>query len=119
MLMSMLLAKIHRATVTDANLAYEGSITIDSDLLSTAGIPDFAQVHVYNCTNGHRFITYTMPGDPGSGMICINGAAAHLATRGDIIIICQYGLLDDAERVTHQPRILLVDADNAVVSRNF
>lgn len=115
----MLLAKIHRATVTDSNLNYEGSITIDSELLRISGIPDYAQVHVYNCTNGHRFITYTIPGEAGSGTMCINGAAAHLAGRGDIIIICQYGLLDDTERLTHRPRIVLVNARNAVVSRNF
>lgn len=114
MFVTMLLAKMHRATVTDANLDYEGSVTIDEDLLKEAGIPQFAQVHIYNCTNGHRFETYTMNGTPGSGMVCINGAAAHLARTGDIIIICRYGLLTEKEVETHRPVILLLDKANRI-----
>ncbi|MBN2381585.1 aspartate 1-decarboxylase [bacterium] len=110
----LLITKIHRATVTEANLDYEGSITIDQDLLRQASIPEFAQVHIYNCSNGHRFETYTIKGEPGSGTVCINGAAAHLTKEDDIIIICFYGLFNQEEAAVHSPTIILVDHQNRV-----
>jgi aspartate 1-decarboxylase len=110
----MLLAKIHRATVTDSNLDYEGSITLDEVLMAATGIQEFAQVQVYNCTNGHRFETYTIKGTGNSGMVCVNGAAAHLAKKGDIIIICRYGLLSEREIESHRPVVLLLDGNNGI-----
>lgn len=112
MFVPMLISKIHRATVTEANLDYEGSITIDQDLLNAAKMPEFAQVQIYNCTNGHRFETYTMIGPAGSGTICVNGAAAHLAGEGDTIIICFYGLFSENEIQNHSPCIIFVDKNN-------
>lgn len=110
----MLLSKLHRGTVTEANLEYEGSITIDEELMEAANIPEFAQVHIYNCTNGNRFETYTIKGVAGSRTICINGAAAHLATKGDIVIICCYCLVESAQVITHQPTVVLLQDDNSI-----
>lgn len=108
----MLLAKIHRATVTDANLHYEGSITIDRRLMDLGGLLAYQQVQVYNVSTGARFETYIIEGDPGSGCICINGAAAHLAGTGDIVIIAAYvGVPAEAAR-TWRPRNVYVDAAN-------
>ncbi|MBL8658216.1 MAG: aspartate 1-decarboxylase [Rhodospirillales bacterium] len=108
----MLQAKIHRATVTDANLHYEGSITIDRRLMDLAGLLAYQQVQVYNVSTGARFETYIIEGDPGSGCICINGAAAHLAGTGDIVIIAAYvGVPAEAAR-TWRPRNVYVDAAN-------
>lgn len=112
MLYPMLISKIHRATVTEANLDYEGSITIDENLLSRCKIPEFAQVHIYNITNGSRFETYTIKGEAGSRIICINGAAAHLAKEGDMVIIAFYAMLDEKEMKKHKPILLLVDEEN-------
>lgn len=110
----LLKCKIHRATVTDANLQYEGSVTIDADLMEAAGLVEFEQVQIYNVTNGSRLTTYTMIGAPGSGTICINGAAAHLVHPGDIVIIANYANYDEGEVRQHQPRIVLVDAKNRI-----
>src|SRR6186997_1229208 len=93
----LLKSKIHRATVTDAQLHYEGSITIDRELMLAAGLIEFEQVHIYDVNNGHRLITYVIPGDAGSGVICINGAAAHLVHPGDLVIICGYAQFEERE----------------------
>lgn len=104
-------SKIHRATVTDANLDYIGSITIDKNLMDLAGMFDGELVHVWNVTNGNRFETYTIPGERGSGTICINGAAAHLCQRGNIVIITSFVLTD--EEIT--PKMVFVDSNNKFV----
>ena len=109
---SVLQAKIHRATVTDANLDYEGSITIDTALLEVSGLVAFQQVHVYNITNGHRFETYIIEGTANAGDITINGAAAHLAERGDKVIIAAYAQVTPEQAQHWQPRLVFVDADN-------
>jgi aspartate 1-decarboxylase len=111
----MLKAKIHRAKVTDANLDYEGSITIDEALMEAAGILPFEQVQIYNVTNGNRFETYTLTGKRDSGVICLNGAAAHQATRDDLVIIASYGLLDEEEYTRHQPKLVYVDEANRII----
>jgi aspartate 1-decarboxylase len=108
----LLKSKIHRATVTQAELHYEGSVTIDTNLLRLADIVEFEQVQIYNVTNGNRLTTYAIEGEAGSGVICINGAAAHLVRPGDMIIICTYAQFDGAECVAHTPKIVFVDAKN-------
>lgn len=110
----MMKSKLHRATVTEANLNYVGSITIDSELMDRAGILPNEKVQVVNNNNGARFETYTIAGPAGSGVICINGAAARLVQPGDIVIIFAYGIFDDAEAKTHRPRVLLLDKQNKV-----
>lgn len=114
---TLLKSKIHRATVTDADLEYEGSVTVDPVLLDAADFLHHERVEIYNCTNGHRFATYVIPGEPGSGEICINGAAAHLATRGDIVILASYAEYEEAEARAHQPSLVYVDAQNRIVAR--
>ncbi len=114
MQLSVLQAKIHRATVTDADLDYEGSITIDPNLLESAGLLCFQQVHVYNITNGHRFETYIIEGEAGSGDIKINGAAAHLATTGDKVIIAAYALVTPDQARGWTPRLVFVDENNHI-----
>ena len=110
----MLKAKIHRATVTDANLAYEGSITIDRTLMEAADILPFEQVQVYDVDNGNRLETYAIEGPPGSGVICLNGAAARLVSKGDLVIIANFGMVREAEVQNHQPRLVYVDAENKI-----
>ncbi len=110
-LLTLLKGKIHRATVTDAHIDYIGSITIDSDLLDKAGIVKGEMVHVWNLTNGQRFITYAIPGEPGSGIIQINGSAAHRASAGDKIIVAAFITTD--EQI--EPKVVLVDDDNRFV----
>ena len=110
----MLKCKIHRATVSDANLNYVGSITIDSELLETAGMLPNEKVHVVNNNNGARFETYIIAGERGSGVICVNGAAARLVQRGDIVIILSYVHMSDEEASTHQPTVLIMDDKNKV-----
>jgi len=105
-------AKIHGATVTEANLQYTGSITIDKKLLEAAGIVPFERVQIVNLHNGTRVETYVMEGRPGSGTICMNGAAARWAEVGDRVIIISYGLFEDKESRAHKPNILFVDARN-------
>lgn len=112
MKISMLQAKIHRATVTDANLDYEGSITIDRALLDASGLVAFQQVHVYNITNGHRFETYIIEGRRDGGDITINGAAAHLASPGDKVIIAAYAWIDAGTTADWQPTLVFVDEAN-------
>jgi aspartate 1-decarboxylase len=110
----MFLGKIHRATVTHADLEYEGSVTIDQDLLDAAGMLIHEEIHVLNVTQGTRLVTYTLPGPRGSGIICINGAAAHLNRPGDKVILATYGDMSDEEARRHEPRVVLVDAQNRI-----
>ena len=112
MYLPKLYSKIHRATVTQADLEYEGSITVDAHLLALADIREFQQVHIYNITSGHRFETYALLGEPHSGVIQINGAAAHKAGVGDLVIIVAYAHMDEAEFEAHTPKIILVDEQN-------
>lgn len=111
----MLLSKIHRATVTAANLHYHGSITIDRTLMDRADLLPHQHVHVYNITNGARFETYVIEGSRDSGSIQINGAAAHLAGTGDLIIIAAYAHMSRADALSWQPNIIFVDDENRPV----
>jgi aspartate 1-decarboxylase len=111
---TMCKGKIHRATVTQANLNYVGSITIDADLLEAADIYPYEKVQVVNINNGSRLETYTIAGARGSGVICLNGAAARLAAEGDIVIIISYGQYNELEIRALEPRIIFVDADNHI-----
>lgn len=115
MLLTMMKSKIHRATVTEANLNYVGSITIDGDLLEQAGILPGEMVHIVNNNNGARLQTYTIKGENGSGLICLNGAAARLAQVGDIVIIIAYGMMDEAEAAALVPKVLILDHHNKIV----
>ncbi len=117
MIRSMLKSKIHRATVTDADLHYEGSVTIDENLLKAANILPNEHVHIWDVTNGNRFETYTILGKKGSGCICINGAAAHLAKKGDIIIITSFGIYTEKELKNHKTKVVLVDSKNQIISK--
>jgi len=110
----MLKSKIHRATVTDANLDYEGSVAIDEALMEAAGIYEFEQVQIYDINNGNRLTTYAIKSERGSGTISINGAAAHLAKKGDLVIIASYATLDESEAVKHSPVLVYVDENNAI-----
>ena len=112
--LNMLKAKIHRASVTHAELHYEGSCAIDGDLLDASGIREYEQIHIYNVNNGERFSTYAIRADEGSGVISINGAAAHRAQPGDIIIICAYGGYGEAEAAQHKPTLVYVDRANKI-----
>lgn len=114
----MMISKIHRATVTQADLHYVGSITVDAALMEAADLLPGQQVDVVDVTNGSRLTTYAIPGKPGSGQLCINGAAAHLVHPGDIVILMAYGLISDAEARTYCPKVVFVDQDNAIVSIN-
>jgi len=112
---TMLRSKIHRATVTGADLHYEGSVTIDLDLLERADIIPYQQVDIWNVTNGERFQTYALAGQRGSGVVCINGAAAHKARGGDIVIIASFGMMTEEEAHTWAPRCVFVDGHNRCV----
>ena len=114
---TMLKSKIHRATVTDGNIDYEGSITIDKKLMEEADILPYEQVQVLNINNGARFSTYAIEGEEGSGDICLNGAAARLAVKGDLVIILTYTEMSDEEARNHQPKIVQVNENNAVVKK--
>ncbi|MEU2563052.1 aspartate 1-decarboxylase [Streptomyces longispororuber] len=116
MLRTMFKSKIHRATVTQADLHYVGSVTIDADLLDAADLLPGELVHIVDVTNGARLETYTIEGERGSGVIGINGAAAHLVHPGDKVIIISYAQVDDAEARALRPRVVHVDADNRVVA---
>jgi aspartate 1-decarboxylase len=107
----MLKSKIHRATVTDSDLHYVGSITIDPDLLEAADIAEYEQVHVVDVDNGARFETYTIAGAHGSGEMCVNGAAARLVHRGDTIIVISYGHYDRVDLEHYEPRVVHVEAE--------
>ncbi|CCO08678.1 aspartate 1-decarboxylase [Desulforamulus hydrothermalis] len=114
MLLFMFKSKIHRATVTEANLNYMGSITIDKDLMEAAGILPHEKVQVVNNNNGARLETYVIEGEPGSGVICLNGAAARQAQPGDTVIIIAYTMLDEREARTFKPRVVMVDENNKI-----
>ncbi len=110
----MMKSKIHRATVTSTDIDYEGSLTVDADLLDAADILPHEQIHVWDVTNGTRLITYALPGRRGSGEIQVNGAGAHLIQTGNIIIIATYVTLEDREAREHEPTVILVDERNRV-----
>ena len=110
----MLLAKIHRATVTEADLHYEGSCGIDEDLLDAANMREFEKIELYNINNGERFSTYIIKAPRGSGVISLNGAAARKAHVGDHLIICTYGQVPDAEINNHTPKIVLIGEGNRI-----
>ena len=112
MLRVMLKSKIHRATITEADLSYEGSLTIDADLMQAADILPYEMVHIFNISNGERFQTYAIDGEAGSGVMCLNGAAARKGTPGDLIIIATFATYDDAVLKEHHPKIILVDSQN-------
>ena len=114
MILNMLKAKIHRATVTHAELDYEGSCAIDQTLLRAAGILEYEQIHIYNIANGERFVTYAIRAEPDSGIISVNGAAAHKASPGDLLIIAAYGQVDAAKAAAHKPRLVYPDGDNRI-----
>ncbi len=111
----MLNAKIHRARVTEANLNYVGSITIDEDILDAVGMIANEKVQIVNNNNGARFETYIIPGERGSGVICLNGAAARLVQEGDIIIILTYTLIPEDKITTHKPKIAVMDENNKII----
>jgi aspartate 1-decarboxylase len=115
MQVTLLKAKLHRARVSHAELDYEGSCAIDSQLLDAAGMHDYEQIQIYNVTNGERFTTYAMRAEAGTGIISINGAAAHRAKPGDIIIICAYCQMTAAEAMNHKPRLIYLNEHNKVV----
>ena len=116
MLYTMFHGKIHRAVITQARLDYMGSITIDEDLLDAAGILPGEKVQIVNNNNGERLETYTIAGERGSGVICLNGAAARKAQVGDVVIIIAYGLMDAKEAKQNEPKVVMVDSHNRIVA---
>ena len=110
-------SKIHRATVTQADLHYEGSVTIDEELMVAADIEPFEAVHIWNVTRGTRLVTYAIGGPPRSGTICINGAAAHLNQPGDVVILATFAELEEPELRAHVPTVVLVDGRNRITER--
>lgn len=117
MLRNMLKSKIHRATVTHSHLDYEGSLSIDKDLMREVGLYPSERVHVYNINNGERFETYAIEGEAGSGVIGLNGAAARKGLVGDLIIIVTYGMYSDEELKNHEPKFVVLDKDNKIKRR--
>lgn len=116
MKLNLFKSKIHRATVTQADLAYEGSVTIDQQLMEAADILPFEAVHVWNVSNGQRLVTYALPGERGSGVVCINGAAAHHHHPGDTVILATFAEFTREEAREHKPRVVRVDAKNHMTS---
>jgi aspartate 1-decarboxylase len=112
MRLNMFKSKIHRATVTHADLEYEGSVTVDSDLLDEAEILPYEAIHIWNVTRGSRLMTYALPGPRGSGAICVNGAAAHLNQPGDLVILATFAEMTRAEARAHRPIVVRVDGEN-------
>jgi aspartate 1-decarboxylase len=108
-------SKIHRATITSADLHYEGSLTVDQDLLDAADLLNYEEIQVVNVNNGARFTTYVIPGPRGSGVVQLNGAAARLGLPGDIVILIAYGVIEDAEAQRFVPRVVFVDEQNRIV----
>ena len=115
---TMLKSKIHRATITEANIQYEGSITIDKDLMEAADILPYEQVHVLDIDNGSRLETYAIEGERGSGAICINGAAARLVSAGDKVIIISYQTVSEADAANLVPKLVYVNSQNAVIHKH-
>jgi aspartate 1-decarboxylase len=118
MLRTMLRAKLHRANVTEARLDYEGSLTVDRDLLDAAGMLPYEQILVANIDNGRRFTTYLIEGEGGSGTICVNGAAARHAAKNDRIIVMAFGLVDESEAAGHHPTVVVLDRRNRIVRKS-
>ena len=118
MILTGLKAKIHRATITETDIDYNGSISIDQDLLEAAGILENERVEVYNIDNGSRFSTYAITAPRGSKKIAINGAASRLVHRGDLIIICAYAMMDEAQMKNLEPKVILVDKQNNIISHH-
>lgn len=114
MLTTMLKAKLHRATVTHSELEYEGSCAIDNELLAASGIREYEQIHIYNVNTGSRFVTYAIKAEGSSGVISVNGAAARLASPGDILIICAYVQVPEADLDQFKPTLIYLDAKNGV-----
>lgn len=112
-------SKIHRATVTHADLDYEGSVTIDADLLDTADIFPNEAVHLWNVSNGNRLMTYALEGKRGSGVVCANGAAAHHFSAGDLIIVATFAEMDTEEARSYQPTVVLVDSNNQILEEHL
>ena len=112
---TLLKSKIHRATVTDADLHYQGSVKVDPLLMAAADLLPHERVEIYNVTNGERFATYVIEGAPGRGEVVINGAAAHKARRGDLVILASYAAYDEAEARAHRPQVVFVDEGNRAV----
>ncbi len=115
---TMLKSKIHRARVTEACIDYEGSISIDAKLLEAADIVEYERVDIYNVSNGERFSTYAIEGEPDSGVICLNGAAARKVSVNDVVIICSYVTLEDSECKEYERRLVYVDQSNRIVKTN-
>jgi aspartate 1-decarboxylase len=115
MLRTVLNSKIHRATVTQADIDYVGSISVDKDLLDATGLVENEQVHVLDINNGNRLTTYVIEAPAGSGVICLNGAAARLVSVGDLLIICSYAQVNELELKNHKPKVALVDSQNKLV----
>ncbi|MBW1809622.1 MAG: aspartate 1-decarboxylase [Deltaproteobacteria bacterium] len=116
---SMFKSKIHRATVTEANLEYEGSITIDEDLMDAADMLPNEEIHVWNIDNGARLSTYILPGPRGTGTVCINGAAAHLVKPGHKVILATFAQMDAEEARNYKPTVVFVDQDNAIIETSY
>jgi aspartate 1-decarboxylase len=112
---SLFKSKIHRATVTHADLDYEGSVTLDRELMQAADILPYEQVHIWNVTRGTRLVTYALEGPAGSGLVCINGAAAHLAQPGDLVIIATFAEMELPEIASHRPSVVRVDSANRII----
>jgi aspartate 1-decarboxylase len=115
MLRHLMKSKIHRATITSADLHYEGSLTVDEDLLDAADLVTYEEVQVVNVNNGARFSTYVIPGPRSSGVVQLNGAAARLGQPGDLVILISYGVYSDDEAERHSPRVVFVDPKNRIV----
>ena len=116
-LRTMMTSKIHRATVTQSDLDYVGSITVDADLLDAADLLPGERVDICDCTNGNRLSTYVIPGERGTGQVCVNGAAAHLVSPGDLVILIAYSQLDESRARTYLPHVVFVDKHNRIVER--
>jgi aspartate 1-decarboxylase len=118
MRLNLFKSKLHRATVTQADLDYEGSVTLDEGLMEAADIRDYEAVHIWNVTRGTRLQTYALRGERGSGVVCINGAAAHLMKPGDVVIIATFAEMEPAEAKAHVPTVVLVDRENRIVAKD-
>jgi aspartate 1-decarboxylase len=117
MLRTVLNAKLHRVTTTHSELDYEGSCAIDSELLDAAGIHEYEQIHIYNINNGERFVTYAIRAEAKTGIISVNGAAAHKASPGDLLIICTFAQISSAEMAHYHPTLVYVDAANCITAK--